>query len=416
MTQVKANGDGDTAEEPVSEDSFVLRANTAAASLMDSRAIDSGRPCIVIDANVVERKDALTGSPIQFSASPATYIAQTVIPMSLSDAEGLAASTVAAVNRSTPIHSALSVGERVLVVGRTAFCGCRAYVEKCNDDGKYLVSLSVRAAYAREPAFGYRVVANARASERWMSTGRAASIVGLAVPVLLTITGSVRVRVPNSPKEEIDIGLGIRYSGRGLFVPGYARIDEHGSFLLSEKTTDLVASYRQNFPELFRSLTSRSMESQDSKRTQRGAGRAFEASDLFGSVSDPKNALIAAASWVATSELATLPLVAEGALVLPKDAIMELEKEASLATDLQVDAMQLGEGDRRRAQVVVPRWLCCNGRESSEAYGSGNSGRQICSGSSWRSSCEPPSCRTCSIWAAGYCRRCTCRQIFLVKG
>jgi Xrn1 helical domain/Xrn1 SH3-like domain len=370
VTQVKANGDGDTVEEPVSEDSFVLRANTAAATLMGSRAIDSGRPCIVIDANAVERKDALTGSPIQFSASPATYIAQTVIPMGLNDAEGLAASVVAAANQSTPICSPFSVGERVLVVGRNTFCGCRAYVEKCNDDGKYLVSLSVRAQYAREPAFGYRVVAQARASERWVSTGKAASIVGLAVPVLLTITGSVRVRVPNSPKEEIDIGLGIRYSGRGLFVPGYARIDEHGSFLLSQKTTDLVSSYRQNFPELFRSLTSRSMENQDSKRTQRGAGRAFEASDLFGSLSDPKNALIAAASWVATSELATLPLVAEGALVLPKYAIMELEKEASLATDLQADAMKFGEGERRRAQVVLPRWLCCNGRESSEVYAS----------------------------------------------
>eukprot|EP00173_Palmaria_palmata_P004523 Plantae.Rhodophyta-Palmaria_palmata.ctg6366.p1 GENE.Plantae.Rhodophyta-Palmaria_palmata.ctg6366~~Plantae.Rhodophyta-Palmaria_palmata.ctg6366.p1 ORF type:complete len:180 (+),score=22.40 Plantae.Rhodophyta-Palmaria_palmata.ctg6366:83-541(+) len=110
-----------------------------------------------------------------------------------------------------------------------------------------------RPPFANEPTFGYRIVSKATKAERRFFNMHVAKVVKLPPQALSPITGSVRVKVPSTSKEEMDVGLGIKYSEWGLFIPGYAKSSDDGRVLLqSEKTAKLFGAYRKKFFGPFR--------------------------------------------------------------------------------------------------------------------------------------------------------------------
>jgi 5'-3' exoribonuclease 1 len=349
---------------------FSIETSHVAASLMDHRAVDVGRPRVLFGVRVAIEKDPLTGVPTKFASKPTTFAAASVVEMAREDMDGISAAIGDGRNLSSKSaeaeRMAVRPGDFVMSAGDGPLFGCTGRVQNIRNDGQIEVIYSVRKEFALEPAFANRVVLKAQAAEKWMTVGRASDILNLPRPVVGSLTGSIRVKVPESRRDEIDVGLGIKYSGRGMFVPGYAKIDERGSFVLSNKAVNLIAAYRSNFPDLFTSLSKHSGGSNGGG--QQGGARVYEASELFGSGRNAKNALTAAAAWVATSEVALLPLVTQNAKVLPKSTIADLEKEALIARDLQAEGLANGRGDKQAAKTIAPRSLIVNGRESAEAY------------------------------------------------
>eukprot|EP00168_Porphyra_purpurea_P008408 TRINITY_DN20651_c0_g1_i1.p4 TRINITY_DN20651_c0_g1~~TRINITY_DN20651_c0_g1_i1.p4 ORF type:complete len:117 (+),score=24.17 TRINITY_DN20651_c0_g1_i1:165-515(+) len=75
---------------------------------------------------------------------------------------------------------------------------------------------------AKEPAFGYRVV-TAERQTNWLPLAKLASKAGMHPALASRAVGSLRFSVPGRGREEVDLGLGVKYTGRGLVMPGYAR-------------------------------------------------------------------------------------------------------------------------------------------------------------------------------------------------
>ena len=101
-------------------------------------------------------------------------------------------------------------GDMVVSVGRDNRLGCAARVvgvtgSATKQGKKYAAAFSTRVECAREPAFVRRAIAKARGQEQWHLMGRAASLVNIPSSPLGAITASVRVKVPNTKRDEISI-------------------------------------------------------------------------------------------------------------------------------------------------------------------------------------------------------------------
>jgi 5'-3' exoribonuclease 1 len=358
------------AERPTKAKHFATEGKTLAASLMDHRAVGVERPKVIFRVCVAVDKDALTGVPKRFATAPVVFPAASVVLMRDEDVGGLSAAITRRRQAGEKVPPDVRAGDVVLFSRRgSPLLGCTARIAPGRpgaegSSGQLSLSFPIRAAFAMEPAFGHRVVTKARATERWMPGGRAAAAVKLPPPVLGSITGSVRVSVPDAGRLEIDIGLGIKYPSRGLFIPGYAKVDDRGTFLLSEKAVTLVQAYRSSFPHMFSSLVR--ILSGDEARS--GGARVLNAADLFGREGNAREMLSAAASWVAASELALLPLVSGDARVLPKATVAELEREAVIARALRSDAQARGPGSAEKASLVAPRAHLVSGCETIGQY------------------------------------------------
>lgn len=365
------NGESRVSEDVLNRQAFTTLSRAIVTNLLERSALRADDPQAVLGVRLIVEKDALTGVPTKFSRVNEHFLAEYVTKMNEEDMDGMSKAIVQ--HRKKGIRRAADVnpGDRVLSVGRGPLFGCLARVRDVRRDGHLLVSYSVRPSFAKEPAFAYRVVTKYKLSEQCYSAPRAAGLVNLPVAVLGSITGSIRVRVPDSKRDEIDIGLGIKYTGRGLVVPGYAKIVDGKSFMLTDAAVNLIAEYKRCFPDLFEALVKLVSESGNNK--QKGgvpASRVLDATELFGKGPAAKDALTAAAAWVGSREIASLPLVASDAGVLSKDCIAELEREQLIAKDLQSDGMAQGDVDIRKCQAVIPRHLAATGHESLEMYNS----------------------------------------------
>lgn len=365
IERIEVEGGGfSVAERPTKAKFFAQETGTAASALMDHRAIDLERPKVLFRVCVAVSKDLVTGVPKRFASDPTLFPASSVLAMGHEDVSGLAAAISESRRLGDKAPPPLRAGDSVMY-GRhdRKLTGCMARVTKVFSDG-YSISFPLREEFAKEAAFGMRVVQKSRASERWMPNGRVAAIVKLPPIVLGSITGSVRIKVPDSNREEIDIGLGIKYSSRGLFIPGYAKVDDRGSFVLSEKAVSLIQDYRAKFPDMFANLV-RIFSREESRN---GGARVLNASEVFGRSANAKEMLSAAASWVATSDLALLPLVSEDSSVLSKDAVSELEREAEIALRLRADALSQNPAGKENVTMRVPRTHLLNGLETSAQH------------------------------------------------
>lgn len=224
-----------------------------------------------------------------------------------------------------------SPGSPVLYIGSGAFFGHRGVVKKNLSTGMVEVEFKISAPAAREPAFGYRVVSHS--SKRWLSLSKLASEVGLKPSLADYVLGSVRVRL-SSGNEEIDLGLGIKYIARALYVPGYARPDERAHYSFSQDTIELMKKYRNTFPHLFSALSNLRTHGNN------GGGRGeavYNSRDLFGSNGKADDAVRAVSTWLSLQGVSDLPLVKSTSSALSRETVAELERHASIAMSLQRD-------------------------------------------------------------------------------
>lgn len=268
----------------------------------------------------------------------------------------------------------LSQGQTVLYVGSGPYFGQKGTVRSRFGHGMVKVEFTVAATAAREPAFGYRVV-SISSSQRWLTLSRLASAVGIPVPVVDVVLGSVRVRL-QSAKEEIDLGLGIKYIGRGLYIPGYARRDERQYYSFSEKTADLLRRYRTAFPHLFSTIEKCRMEEAKAANGRPRGNNVYSTRDLFGNTKKADDAARAASTWISVQEVARLPLVSADSHVLPMETVAELQKHQSIILALQKEYENtLGRMDVSKKTKDITRQSLLTGSEGlSWSFESGNPG------------------------------------------
>ncbi len=247
-----------------------------------------------------------------------------------------------------------TAGQTVLYVGPGPFFGSLCEVQDFNlKDGTVEVLYRNAPCAAREMPFAYDIVEKWQ-SQRWKHLSQVATRCSLSERVTNAFLGSVRVRLENG-KDEIDLGLGIKYSARGLHIPGYAKVNDFGKYFFSEKAIALLIRYKEAFPELFASVE-RLMPSSRSK-----GAPIFSPRQLFpniGSIGSAE-AVTAIASWVSASEVATQPLVTSASQVLYRDAVFELERNALIALMLQEELTRsvLASGKKLKPYTVSQRQL-----------------------------------------------------------
>ncbi len=319
---------------------FINSSNGIAASLMEKGGVDIDQPKVLVEVRPIpSTKRSLFGSTVSESSS-LIFSAATVLTAEMACKEP-------GTGNSVPLTSqvSLDVGQMSLFVGRGPFFGSVCKIKELLPGAKARVHYSVLQRSAKEPAFGYDI-ADKWQSQRWKSLSQVASRCSLPVSVANAFLGSVRVKLENG-KDEMDLGLGVKYSSRALHIPGYAKVNDHGSYFFSEKAITLLSSYKQAFPELFAAVL-KLMSGIRSK-----SAPVYEPNQLFPTASNSEGAVMAIESWISASEVANLPLVPSGSLVLPRDAVMELERSVLVAKALQKEFAKSLSNDNQTGEVCV---------------------------------------------------------------
>eukprot|EP00737_Agarophyton_chilense_P001757 gb/GEZJ01001981.1/.p1 GENE.gb/GEZJ01001981.1/~~gb/GEZJ01001981.1/.p1 ORF type:complete len:1539 (-),score=205.93 gb/GEZJ01001981.1/:5977-10170(-) len=257
----------------------------------------------------------------------------------------------------------LEKNQTVLYIGHGPYFGCPCTALRNTGPGTVTVKFTRSEASAKEAAFGYRIVAVADRARRWFTTSKLASVVGLKTAVVDAVLGSLRVGLSYS-KEEIDLGLGIKYIARGLVVPGYARKDEKGIFVFSDLCIDVLNRYHTAFPQLFKAI-----EEKRAGENLNGCGRGkgsviYVAKEVFRGSPSPDGVVKAAATWVSVQDVAQQPLVSATSQVLPAPVVEDLERHSRIVLALQ-DEYEINMNKAKDIQHVreVPRIALITGFE-----------------------------------------------------
>lgn len=341
-----------TVESKTEKSKFSRLASTVAAEAMERRALDLGNVHVIIQARPAVGRDPLTDVVNALAPTVGSFSAATTLPCPPSLAPRADGGC------SSP---PLRVGSRVLYTGDGPFFGTAATVMKTLEGGNRLeLRFPFPTAAAKEPAFGYRVVAAERQAN-WLPLAKMAAKAGVHPALASRAVGSLRFTVPGGRgREEVDLGLGVKYTGRGLVMPGYARQEggSSGPFTYSPRCAELLGAYRAAFPALFLALTKASNES-------RGAGGGeptFDAAALLKCPASRAAIVVADASaWLGASELPRLPLVSVSSDVVSRGTVLALEREARVAS--RVQASRAAAANAGSNSLVVPRSAVLLGTE-----------------------------------------------------
>lgn len=256
---------------------------------------------------------------------------------------------------------AMTKGQVVMYIGHGAYFGHKCSVVSTAGGGTQTrIRFNRAVGAAREPPFAYRVVSYL-GTQKWYTLSRLAQEVGLSPYIVDMFLGSFRVRITD--REEVDIGLGVKYIARGLHIPGYARRDDRMHFVYSDRCANLIKKYRSSFPFLFENVER--MKRGEGRTGSRGkTGTVVEASELLKIGRRVGDALNAVAAWLSVQEIAEQPLVSTSAEVLPKDIVIELERHCKISTALQAEyEATLHGGDAVKVTKDVPRSMIVTGCE-----------------------------------------------------
>eukprot|EP00178_Gracilaria_changii_P013510 TRINITY_DN381_c0_g1_i1.p1 TRINITY_DN381_c0_g1~~TRINITY_DN381_c0_g1_i1.p1 ORF type:complete len:841 (+),score=117.36 TRINITY_DN381_c0_g1_i1:2019-4541(+) len=256
----------------------------------------------------------------------------------------------------------ITENQTVLYIGHGPYFGCTCTVLRSTGSGIVSTKFSRSEASAKEAAFGYRIVAMADRSRRWFTTSRLATAVGLRPGVVDAVLGSLRVNLSSS-KEEIDLGLGIKYIARGLIVPGYARKDEKGIFVFSDMCVNVLNEYHAAFPELFTAIEEKRTEEHFNGNGRGKGSVVYVAKDLFRHSSNPDAMVRAAATWVSVQDVAQQPLVAASSQVLSEPVVKDLERNCRIVLALQDEYEKSIHGEDAEHVKDVPRSTLITGFE-----------------------------------------------------
>lgn len=259
----------------------------------------------------------------------------------------------------------LNKGQTVLYVGHGAYFGHLCTIVSTALNGSVVkVKFKSAVGAAREPPFGYRVVSASNA-QRWLSLSRLATELGMSFAVVDAFLGSLRIRLGRE-REEVDVGIGVKYKARALYVPGYARRDDRHYYSFSDRCAQLLRKYSRAFPILFAGIARLTGGRGHSGGGAGTGGVVYSAEDVLqgvpgGAVAE---ALKAVQSWLSVQEVANVPLVHARSDVLPKDAVRELERHSKIMSHLR-DGFEgtLKGSDATKLTKEVTRITILTGRE-----------------------------------------------------
>lgn len=314
-----------------------------AASLMEKGGVDVSSPKVLVEVRPLQPGSAAK------DARPLVFPVVTVLTADMACKEPVAAQP--SVPRPT-----FSANQTALFVGRGPFFGSLCKISEVAG-GKARVQFPQPERSAREPSFAQDIVERSQSS-RWKSLSQVASRCRMSVSVANSFLGSVRIQLENS-KDEFDLGLGVKYSTRGMYIPGYAKYN--GSYSFSEKAVVLLSSYKEAFPELFDAILD---AAKNSERTK--GAPVYNPNTLFPKASDSQAAVSSIASWISTKEVARLPLVPSSSYVLPRDAVSQLEKGVVAAQNVQNELCKSIMNGKPAGEMSVDVSNLCSGDEPVE--------------------------------------------------
>jgi 5'-3' exoribonuclease 1 len=185
---------------------------------------------------------------------------------------------------------------------------------------------------------------NRQGTERYIPSARACQSIKCSPLFLSRITSTLTL--VTGPKEHVEVGLGLKYSRKGLAIPGYARRVEvakrPGTFRweYSNRAVRLLTQFKGKFPDFCRGV-----------ERDPAADAFFLAStfvDSAGSyVEDPENQLTEMLQWLRNCETSKFPL-----LPCASDAL-----RATVVQSLEVEAQRLVAYDRE--PIVLAEVAAC---------------------------------------------------------
>lgn len=356
-SQTQSSSDYFSAERiegrPTVASDFERKSSILISTLLQKHAIDIGKPLQIVTVYADER--CVSNTEDQDDPSPFYQPPQFIQPRTTSVPSG----SVRKVGRQSV--ESISKGQTIMYIGHGAYFGHKCLVLSTAGSGTQIrVRFNRAVGAAREPPFAYRVVSYL-STQKWYTLSRLAQEVGLSPYIVDMFLGSFRVRI--SDREEVDIGLGVKYIARGLHIPGYARRDDRMHFVYSDRCANLIKKYHNSFPFLFENVER--MKRGEGRTASRGkTGTVIEARDLLKIGRHVGDALNAVASWLSVQEVAEQPLVSTSAEVLPKDIVAELERHCKISTALQAEyEATLYGGDAVKVTKDVPRSMIVTGCE-----------------------------------------------------
>lgn len=160
------------------------------------------------------------------------------------------------------------------------------------------------------------------------SGSQVSSMTKISGLVLSRICGCVTVAVDS---ESVDIGLGLKYSRRELYLPGYVRRvskgRDRGNFFweYSDRVVQMLRSFKESFPALFAGLEAHP----DMKEYQLETLFVVEDGLAATGHGDPKAQLVEVQNWLGALETAALALCPCDSTTLELASIRRIENMAA---------------------------------------------------------------------------------------
>ncbi|ESO88894.1 hypothetical protein LOTGIDRAFT_165314, partial [Lottia gigantea] len=147
----------------------------------------------------------------------------------------------------------------------------------------------------------------------------AAQKLGVHTHFLSRITGTIYLQrgSPDSPSNgKANVGLNLKFSKRGMEVPGYTKKTEDG-WLYSKKSVEAIGQYLDKFPELCEYLSTENTSSSDN----------YEAYDIFGEECGKK--LKEIEEFIKSLPCSKVSPVKSGSETVDEDIVLAIEEEGS---------------------------------------------------------------------------------------
>ena len=219
----------------------------------------------------------------------------------------------------------LASGEPAVFLGRSHFGSVARIVDGPAADGTYSVAV---AGSAPDTGIAARVFASQPAV--FTKSGAMARKLRLSPRLLGTLTGALWVRLDDAGAK-VDCGLNLRSAKHGLCVPDYCRPapDDDGGWEYTDAAAQLITSYAQRAPWLFKALADR-----DAAGEREGGGppSMIDIRDALPGMSPAEAARQAheAAAWLRKQPVGRRPLVKTSAVVAGEETLRALVAATSV--------------------------------------------------------------------------------------
>ncbi|PCH42061.1 hypothetical protein WOLCODRAFT_73218 [Wolfiporia cocos MD-104 SS10] len=221
-------------------------------------------------------------------------------------------------------------GSKVFFLGEHAY-GIAAQVSSTTTETLSVVLAFFPSEKAENDKF--KAIATSRMATRYYPSFKVADMVGLSSRALSRVTSSFMVITSDGHKQ--NLGLSLKFEGKGMKVIGYSRKDGR-AWEFSEKAIDLITEYRMQHPEVMRCL-------------DKGGDAMLEAADIFPGP-DADNKVKEVKAWLTSKGVRDFEPVSLFCDQLKKETVKEIE-----ALEDQITATKSAANIKKAVVKGIPR-------------------------------------------------------------